>query len=71
MSRETDMDETINACLFNCFGGSKREEWSDFRMTSDQSAPRVSAGTNVPEENRFPFGILPLKRVNLCSLSHD
>jgi hypothetical protein len=46
------------------FGGSKREEWSDFRATSDQSARRVSTGTDVPGKNRFSSGILLLKNVN-------
>ncbi len=44
--------------------GSKREEWSDFRATSDQSARRVSTGTDVPGKNRFSSGILLLKNVN-------
>ncbi|GHO71827.1 hypothetical protein KSC_107190 [Ktedonobacter sp. SOSP1-52] len=28
--------------------GSKSEEWSDFRMKSDQAARRVINGTDVP-----------------------
>src|SRR2546421_661718 len=41
--------------------GSKREEWSDFRATSEQSARRVSTDTDVPGKNRFSSGILLLK----------
>jgi catechol 2,3-dioxygenase-like lactoylglutathione lyase family enzyme len=44
--------------------GSKREEWSDFRATSEHSAPRVSTGTDVPGKNRFSSDILLLKGVH-------
>ncbi len=45
-------------------GGSKREEWSDFRATSDQSARSVNTGTDVLGKNRLSSGILLLKSVN-------
>jgi hypothetical protein len=32
--------------------GSKREEWSDFRATSDHSAPRASSST-IPKGTRL------------------
>jgi hypothetical protein len=41
--------------------GSKREEGSDLRAKSDQSARRVSTGTDVLGENCFSSGILLLK----------
>lgn len=32
MSRETDMDETIHACLFDCFGQATKEAFPRFRL---------------------------------------
>ena len=48
--------------------GSKREEWSDCRATSEQSARRVSTGTDVHGKNRFSSDILLLKSVNCVLL---
>jgi hypothetical protein len=44
--------------------GSKREERSGFRATSEQSARIVCTGTDVPGKNRFSSDIPLLKGVN-------
>jgi hypothetical protein len=55
---------SANKCNCSVPTGSKREEWSGFRVTSEQSARRVSSSTIDGLRSRLRSGLLCTRVVN-------
>jgi len=55
MSREADMDETINARLFDCFGQATKEAFPRFRLLGSR-------------DNKACSGVISLEPVPRCAI---